>query len=461
MLGVAIASSFFVVLPYGANLFVSARIKSFGGVIRRNEAANTWFEHRSKVFTALVVLTGGCHPALVMVSSNIFGLSSFSAGLTRFELRQLASIKVLNSVVLENIPQLVVQIVYAVAIDRVTDNAAFAFIASMLSVVATLLSFVIDSDRRSVGDDAMIPIQYYLSLQCTRSAPEELHVGVGGRISPHIDDLGVLEMGISPGSVRNLTSTEKTNILKHRGRRLALSLSISALWETQPKCIEIGSTVLGKSGARIHVVHFVNAGNVEAVQRCLTNQETQQQISKILTAHFELNKHSFRVECVSFEHGQRGTVSGPVASQQTSRGEELAGWSIRDRLKSLIDEYVNYQQDTLASNELKRQFVLDVVDRSIGKSANQSRLDDRVVVGGMEVNDALEQNLNPPMLQMVTLGTRGEDREDTMYEVNENKDEDDKDVTVTQNGLSYARTHSFSEDMDFNVPNPRVTRTPL
>merc|ERR1719283_777346 len=166
MLIVAIASSFFVILPYCSNLFVASRIRSHGGVIRRNEAANTWFEHRAKIFTLLVVVTGGCHPALEMVSSNVFGLSSFSSGLTRFDLKQLASIKVLNSVVLENIPQLIVQIVYAVAIGEITDNVAFAFFASMLSVIATLLSFTID--RRGVDDDTVVPIQYQLSMQCTR-----------------------------------------------------------------------------------------------------------------------------------------------------------------------------------------------------------------------------------------------------------------------------------------------------
>ena len=108
MFGVALSSSFFVALPYCANLFVAARIRSLNGVVRRNEAANTWFPHYSKVFTAFVVVTGGCHPALELVSSNVFGLASFSSGLTRFELKQLTCIKMLNSVVLENVPRLVI-----------------------------------------------------------------------------------------------------------------------------------------------------------------------------------------------------------------------------------------------------------------------------------------------------------------------------------------------------------------
>merc|ERR1719481_2282995 len=45
MRGVAVASSFFVVLPYCANLFAAARVKSLShGVIERNEAAATWLE---------------------------------------------------------------------------------------------------------------------------------------------------------------------------------------------------------------------------------------------------------------------------------------------------------------------------------------------------------------------------------------------------------------------------------
>ena len=46
------------------------------------------------------------------VSSNIFGVRILSSGLTQFELRKLSNIKVFGTVVLENVPQLMLQLLY-------------------------------------------------------------------------------------------------------------------------------------------------------------------------------------------------------------------------------------------------------------------------------------------------------------------------------------------------------------
>ena len=68
----AVGSTMFVLIPYFANLVWATRIKN---LIRGNEAAKAWFQYKSKIFTMLVVMTGGCYPALSLISSNIFGLS--------------------------------------------------------------------------------------------------------------------------------------------------------------------------------------------------------------------------------------------------------------------------------------------------------------------------------------------------------------------------------------------------
>ena len=99
VLASATGSTVFVVLPYVVNLLWAARVKD---IVRDNEVARTWFQTRAPIFTCLVVLTGGAYPALSVVSSNCFGLPLFNCGLTRYELRRLLGIKVLNSVLLEN-----------------------------------------------------------------------------------------------------------------------------------------------------------------------------------------------------------------------------------------------------------------------------------------------------------------------------------------------------------------------
>ena len=53
------------------------------------------------------------YSALAAVSSNIFGLQMFNSGLTRYELKALSKIKVFGTIILENLPQLGCQVLYA------------------------------------------------------------------------------------------------------------------------------------------------------------------------------------------------------------------------------------------------------------------------------------------------------------------------------------------------------------
>ena len=72
----AVGCTTFVVIPYLLNLWWAANIKRADGVLSRSPWAQQWFENNSRIFTALVALTGGTYAALCFVSSNIFGLSA-------------------------------------------------------------------------------------------------------------------------------------------------------------------------------------------------------------------------------------------------------------------------------------------------------------------------------------------------------------------------------------------------
>ena len=84
-------------------------------MIRKNDAAKAWFTNYSTLFVILVVCSGGCHPSLTLVSSNIFGLWLFNSGLTLYELRKLQKIKIIGTILLENVPQLFCQFLYVYA----------------------------------------------------------------------------------------------------------------------------------------------------------------------------------------------------------------------------------------------------------------------------------------------------------------------------------------------------------
>eukprot|EP01083_Nonionella_stella_P292719 995617_1 len=139
----AIGATFFVIIPYIANLAIAANIKH---IVRKNQAAKSWFQYNTFIFTILVVVTGGSFPALALVSSGIFGMAIFTCGLTQYELKRMSKMKVLGTVVIENVPQLFCQAMYAYAIKEITPGVQLAFIASLLSVTASTLSYLIDRD---------------------------------------------------------------------------------------------------------------------------------------------------------------------------------------------------------------------------------------------------------------------------------------------------------------------------
>ncbi len=99
----------FIVVPYIANVIIAANIKR---LIGDNYAAKIYFERYSALFIGLVVLCGGSYPVLSLLSSRVFAKELFNSGLTRYELRELTSLKIYGTIILENIPQLICQILY-------------------------------------------------------------------------------------------------------------------------------------------------------------------------------------------------------------------------------------------------------------------------------------------------------------------------------------------------------------
>merc|ERR1719148_523244 len=114
-----------------------------------------------------------------------------------------------------------------------------------------------------------------------------------------------------------LLRAEKFKILCNRGRTRALSFALAALWEIDPKRLEIGKTTLGKHGARTHIVHYLYATDFESdsreEQRALTTvqrmyRESAAEVSQVFREHFELER-DFSVHFEAVKHGLRGDDS--------------------------------------------------------------------------------------------------------------------------------------------------------
>ena len=174
------------------------------------------FENNSALFTSAVVLSGGSYPALQFVSSNAFGLNKLSSGLTKYELRQMASIKIYSSVLLENCPQLIFQILYAYTTSiqeggEVTNTVKFAFLASLLSVIASGLTYFINRDDEGVEMEA---VQYHLAMECNQ-LPNVVQSGPGA-------EMYSTEIGVE----------QRAKVQRYRGLRQKLSRSLTRFWNS-------------------------------------------------------------------------------------------------------------------------------------------------------------------------------------------------------------------------------------
>merc|ERR1712228_689421 len=155
-----VLSMTFLILPYGLNLKYAISVPT-SPEISNNKAALNWFERYQMLFIGLVILSGGCYPTLYLVSSNLFGLSLLNTGLSSFELSGLSSIRVITTVLTENGPQLIVQLLYVYSIGGdFTQNTILAFSTSVMSIVSSVLNYCIDKDKEGQTQDVF----YYFQL---------------------------------------------------------------------------------------------------------------------------------------------------------------------------------------------------------------------------------------------------------------------------------------------------------
>eukprot|EP01083_Nonionella_stella_P097192 273177_1 len=277
-----------------------------------------------------VVFTGGCYPALALVSSRLFGLQILTSGLTQYELKGMSTIKVIGTVVLENIPQLICQLLYASSIGQFTQAVQLALIASLLSATAATLNFLLDRDTEDTK-----AVQYYLSLKCTdrdNATPiamdgsddeDELeklpttaynlanqddgedeegegyeekghgtpYTATGHhRLRTQTRDLDEITLDQLEDNDQNtnaspitpadqLRSKEKKKIIKNRGRTAALGKNLAECFSIPPKNIEIGCCNITNKGLIVHVVQYVSTEELDIVTRDLREANCNQVVT--------------------------------------------------------------------------------------------------------------------------------------------------------------------------------------
>ena len=163
----------------------------------------------------------------------------------------------------------------------------------ILSVISSSLSFAIDRDESHLEHDT-----YDIVLQCARG---------------------------NEAAGNDLTFEEKQSILKNRRRRLALSRVLAAVWEVQPKSIEVRSTIMTKQGLKTHIVHSLPKAELVAsdmsprfiVREIL--EERAQDIAQIFCEHFAFEA-VFRASFHDRIAKRKGAMADATASSTCKAG---------------------------------------------------------------------------------------------------------------------------------------------
>eukprot|EP01083_Nonionella_stella_P032694 89465_1 len=318
-------SVIFVVLPYVLNISMSLKVKQY---VSKNSAASIYVEQRAAFVTTLVVLTGSMYAVLNLTSSRLFGLEVFNSGLTTFELRNLSKMKLYGTVLTENCPQLCFQLVYiAYSTGTVSSNTTLSFIASLLSIISVVLTYVVNNQSNNC-----FVIQYHLNM-------------------------------FKPNP---LTNYEREQISQNKERKEKWKKAFCESIKTPRSCIEFGYVTLMNDGCLIHVVHYLFKHQLDDMmeaavtgddaKNALYPQIAKQYIQTLYKQHKKevdasFNKHfTFQSGTMSVRYYAKDSmVSGNVIQlfslssmqRENSLSERVY---VINQIKRLLDQEDNAQQ---------------------------------------------------------------------------------------------------------------------
>lgn len=132
--------SAFIVVPWVSNLVFLVNLKKNWEENDESPSSVTeWLNKYSSILVLLCMFSGGAVPSLNIVNSNLFGLTIFNMGLAKY--KQIESIRhrVWLTVIMENVPQIIIGIVYGFS-RHSFNNLAILF--SLTSSILSLLFFI-------------------------------------------------------------------------------------------------------------------------------------------------------------------------------------------------------------------------------------------------------------------------------------------------------------------------------
>ena len=103
-----------------------------------------WLNKNGKVLVILCMLSGGLTASLRLVNSKLFGLTVFDMGLPKYKQDETVRHRLWLTVILENIPQILISTFYARTLSSFNQTVMLALISSIASVILAIFSAILE-----------------------------------------------------------------------------------------------------------------------------------------------------------------------------------------------------------------------------------------------------------------------------------------------------------------------------
>ena len=267
-------------------------------------------------------------------------------------MKSLIRINIIHSVLLENLPQLFFQTLYA-SEGQITETVLLASTASLLSVIASCLTYFIDHRDDT---NAMEAAQYYLAMERKLDVAAKSNGG----------SFGTLPSAFSLKPQKTLTKDEMDKIELFKGHRLCLSMNLCKMWGAPEKSIEIGETRIIGNVSITHIVQLMTRAEIDKraldlcsdrddnevnamfiVKRFYAVKANQDKLHRTFREHFHLDE-GFQVElqvekgtmAMSSQHSVFSTGSSSITTAQKSTSFRTStAPSTEDRVQSALKDF--------------------------------------------------------------------------------------------------------------------------
>ena len=156
------ASSLFIVVPVikGFLDLVKAQKEWLGSPVM-SDRYSKWWDQYGTILYFLSFACGSPFSAIDVVNSNLFGTRLFGMGLMQEDLRNFNRNRLISVVLLENCPQLLLQIFYAVFVEQgeVGAVSVTAMVSSALSIFVAFLDYIsTERVRKMERNQCLFPV---------------------------------------------------------------------------------------------------------------------------------------------------------------------------------------------------------------------------------------------------------------------------------------------------------------